>query len=175
MSDARDTSHDAPHGNSARPDSKPGRRHRFGFRQRAGRNSGAGAVPPFPGMPPQLAQLMAMMSMMGGGGAGGFSGFPGFPGFPGFSGGNGFPGFPGFPGAGMAAAGMMQQLPQLYFALLVWWLEVWLDYMAAMQDVMQRAVERLQEVGGSGDGTGLGSLWSDAAGDNDEPSDDREW
>lgn len=56
------------------------------------------------------------------------------------------------PGAGMAGTQIQ---------LLMWMIETWLDYLASLQDVLERALERLQEMnlcggwmGGDSDGDG---------------------
>ena len=48
-----------------------------------------------------------------------------------------------FPGAGMAGTQIQ---------LLMWMIETWLDYLASLQEVLERALERLQEMNLCGGG-----------------------
>ena len=63
-----------------------------------------------------------------------------------------------FPGAGMAGTQIQ---------LLMWMIETWLDYLASLQDVLERALERLQDLNLCGGWT------SDDSGSGDE--DAKEW
>jgi len=95
----------------------------------------------------------------------------------GFGGGNPFGGF----GGGFGPAQFMQMLPllmamgggmpgggmaKMQLQLLMWMVETWLDYLSAMQEVFERAFDRLRDMelcggfmGGGGDQGEDGKEW----------------